>query len=50
MFVLQMTRGERKVGRKARGYVPVVSVEDVRQMVAEDAHLGVQALPEDSQS
>jgi hypothetical protein len=50
MYVLGMTQGERKVGRKARGYVPVGSVEDVRRMVAEDAQLGVQALPEDSQS
>ena len=48
MFVLQMTHGERKVGRKARGYVPAVSVDDVRQMLAEDVQLGVQALPEDS--
>jgi hypothetical protein len=37
-------------GRKARGYVPVVSVDDVRRMVAEDVQLGVQALAEDSQS
>ena len=31
-FVLGMTQGE----RRARGYVPVVSVDDVRQMVVED--------------
>ncbi len=48
MFVLGMTQGERKTGRKARGYVPVVSVDDVRRMVAEGGQLGVQALPEDS--
>jgi hypothetical protein len=50
MFVLGMTRGERKVGRKARGYVPVVSVDDVRRMVAEDAQLRGEALPEGSKS
>jgi hypothetical protein len=38
------------VGRKARGYVPVVSVEDVRQMVAEDAQLGKEALAAGSES
>jgi hypothetical protein len=48
MFVIQMTQSDRKVGRKARGYVPVVSVDDVRRMVAEDVQLRVQALPEDS--
>jgi len=48
MFVLQMTQGERKVGRKARGYVPVVSLDDVRRMVAEDVQLRAEALAEDS--
>ncbi len=50
MFVLQMTHGERKVGRKARGYVPVMSVEDVRRMVAEDVQLRGEALPEGSKN
>jgi hypothetical protein len=50
MSVLQMTQSDRKVGRKARGYVPVVSVDDVRRMVAEDVQLKAEALPEDSQS
>jgi hypothetical protein len=50
MFVLGMTQGERKVGRKARGYVPVVSVDDVRRMLAEDVQLRGEALPEGSKS
>jgi hypothetical protein len=50
MFVLQMTQGERKVGRKARGYVPVVSVDDVRRMVAEDVQLRVKGQAEGGKS
>jgi len=47
MYVLGMIKGERKAGRKARGYVPVVTVNDVLQMVTEDALLMSEELAED---
>ena len=36
MHVLGMTTAPRSRGRKAQGYVPVRTLEDVRQMVVED--------------
>jgi hypothetical protein len=33
MYVLEMTTAPRTRGRKARGYVPVKTLDDVRQMV-----------------
>jgi hypothetical protein len=47
LIVLGMIKGERKAGRKARGYVPVVTVNDVSQMIAEDARLMFEELAED---
>ena len=47
MIVLGMIKGERKAGRKARGYVPVVTVNDVREMVAKDMQLMTEGVAED---
>jgi len=33
MYLLEMTSAPRTRGRKARGYVPVKTLDDVRQMV-----------------
>jgi hypothetical protein len=33
LYLLEMTTAPRTRGRKARGYVPVKSLDDVRQMV-----------------
>ena len=47
MIVLGMIKGERKAGRKALGYVPVLTVDDVRQMVADDLRLITEAAAKD---
>ena len=36
MYLLEMTNATRTRGRKAKGYVPAKTIEDVRQMVVDD--------------
>ena len=47
LVILGMIKSERKAGRKALGYVPVLTVNDVCRMVAEDALLMSEDLAED---
>jgi hypothetical protein len=39
MYMLEMTTAPRTRGRKARGYVPVKSLDDVRQMMLDSVSL-----------
>ena len=45
-YLLGMIQGPRPPGRKAAGYLPVRTLEDLRQMVRDDVAVAARALPE----